>query len=127
MSIPIDRFLEAVEDVLGDYAAEVTDGVQDAVKAVAKDTVREVRKRSPVDSGAYKKSWGQTTTKETPGSIIITIHNRKHYRLTHLLENGHALVGGGRTRAQPHIAPAEKAAEKELLRQVQVKIKGAGG
>lgn len=127
MSIPIDRFLEAVEDVLGDYADEVTDGVKDAVKSVAKDTVREVRKRSPVDSGAYKKIWGQTTTRETPGGIVITIHNRKHYRLTHLLENGHALVGGGRTRAQPHIAPAEKAAEKELLRQVQVKIKGAGG
>lgn len=127
MSIPIDRFLEAVEDVLGDYADEVTDGVKDAVKSVAKDTVREVRKRSLVDSGAYKKSWGQTTTRETPGGIVITIHNRKHYRLTHLLENGHALVGGGRTRAQPHIAPAEKAAEKELLRQVQVKIKGAGG
>ncbi len=124
MSVKIDDFLEAVRGELEDYANEVTESVKQSVKSVAKETVQEVKKRSPVDSGEYKKSWGQTTIHETPAIVVISVHNRKHYRLTHLLENGHAIVNGGRTRAHPHIAPAEKFAEQALLRKVEMKIKG---
>jgi hypothetical protein len=98
--------------------------VKESVKDVAKETVKEVKRRSPVRSGAYKKSWGQTKVYEGTGGIRITIHNKKHYQLTHLLENGHALRNGGRTRSFPHIEPAERFAERELQREVELKIKG---
>lgn len=124
MSIKVNDFLESVQGELAEYANEVTDDVKESVKYVAKETVREVKRQSPVRSGAYKKSWGQTKVYEGPGGIRITIHNKKHYRLTHLLENGHALRNGGRTRAFPHIEPAEKFAERELQREVELKIKG---
>ena len=125
MSIPIDQMLEVIGGLLDEYASGITDEVKDAVKDVAKDTVREVKKRSPVRTGAYQKSWGKTTVRETPSSIVISVHNKKHYRLTHLLENGHALPGGGRTKAYPHIAPAERFAERELSRSIELKVRGS--
>lgn len=126
--IKADDLFEAVFGELEDYASEVTEDMKDAVKETAKKTLREVKNRSPVghgtpDPGAYKKGWTETTVYESPTAVRINVHNRKHYRLTHLLEDGHALVGGGRTRAQPHIAPAEKFAERELQRAVEVKVK----
>lgn len=124
MSIRIDDFLEAVQGELTEYANEVTGYVKESVKDVAKETVKEVKRRSPVRSGAYKKSWGQTQIYEGPGGIRITIHNKKHYRLTHLLENGHALKSGGRTKAYPHIKPAEDFAARELEKKVKVKVEG---
>ena len=123
MSIRIDDFLEAVQGELAEYANEVTEDVKESVKDVAKETVKEVKRRSPVRSGAYKKSWGKTQIYEGPGGIRITIHNKKHYRLTHLLENGHALKSGGRTKAYPHIKPAEDFAARELEKAIVLKIR----
>jgi hypothetical protein len=122
--VDVSNFLEAVRGELEDYANEVTDGVKKSVKEVAKSTVQQVKAQSPVRFGNYKNGWGQTTIRETPGGLFIAIRNKKHYRLTHLLENGHALVGGGRTKAYPHIKPAEQFAERELQRKIELKVKG---
>lgn len=119
MAIKIDDLAKAVGLELDAYAEEVAGVVKEAVGAVAKETVADVKRRSPVDHGDYKKSWTQSTVAETPRSLTVSVHNRKHYRLTHLLEKGHAKVGGGRTRAQPHIAPAERDAERALPQKVQ--------
>lgn len=124
MNIKINDFMETIKGELEEYAGEIAQGVKDSVKKVAKETVREVKHSSPVRYGNYKKGWGQTTISETPGRIIISVHNRKHYRLTHLLEDGHAKVNGGRTRAFPHIAPAARFAQRELQREVSIKIRG---
>lgn len=124
MSIKIDDLVDAVSGALNDYSSEVTEAVKDSVKQVAKETLQEVKQNSPVRFGNYKKSWGQATIANTPSRIVISVHNRKHYRLTHLLENGHAKVNGGRTRSFPHIAPAERFAERKLQQEVEVKVKG---
>ena len=95
MSIKVDDLVEAVRGELEEYADEVTGDVKQAVKEVAKATVKEVKAKSPVKTGNYKKSWGQVKVSETEGSIVIAIRNKKFYWLTHLLENGHAEAGLG--------------------------------
>lgn len=124
MNVKIDDLAEAIRGELEGYASEVAEGVKDAVKETAKATVKEVKAKSPKDSGAYRKGWGQVKISETAGSIVIAVRNKKRYYLTHLLENGHALKGGGRTRAYPHIKPAEELAERELEKKVKLRIGG---
>ena len=123
VAIKIDDLAKAVGAELEAYADEIAQTVKSSVEEVAQETVRDVKRRSPVDRGDYRKSWTRTTVRETLHSIVISVYNRKHYRLTHLLENGHALVNGGRTKAQPHIAPAERDAERTLLQKVQEDIR----
>ncbi|RKJ32016.1 hypothetical protein D7X33_39910, partial [Butyricicoccus sp. 1XD8-22] len=69
--------------------------------------------------GAYAKSWKAS---KINGKWVI--HNVKHYRLTHLLEKGHAKVGGGRVQSYPHIAPVEKELVEEYIKGAEEAIRG---
>ena len=104
--VSIDQFPGAVMAQLEEYVSMASDEVKEAVRTVSEDVKAEIQSRAPVKTGKYKKSWTVTKVEETAQSLVNTVHSAKHYRLTHLLENGHAKRGGGRTRSFPHIAPA---------------------
>ncbi|MCD8299998.1 MAG: HK97 gp10 family phage protein, partial [Clostridiales bacterium] len=72
----------------------------------------------------YSKSWATKKTGEDSHSLQMTVYSKNRYQLAHLLEKGHANRGGGRTRAIPHIAPAEAAGEEELKKLVENALKG---
>lgn len=94
-----------------------------AVKKAGRKAKSDVQAGAPVDTGQYKKSWTVKTTKESANVMEVTVHSKNRYQLAHLLEFGHAKRGGGRTRAFPHIAPAEKAAAELLEREVEAALK----
>ncbi len=124
---------DAIARELAEYSQEVIDGLKQEVRDIARECRDEIAQNSPARTGGYRKGWKTKTAYESASDIRIVVHNKKHYRLTHLLENGHALVypgkGGalvtrGRVAARPHILPAQQHAEEKLLRKVKVVVRG---
>lgn len=109
------------------YSDEVAEGTIKAVKNVAKDTVQLLKSTSPRDprnTGVhYASGWTSKIEFESRDDIRIRILNRTKPQITHLLENGHAKVNGGRVDGRPHIRPAEQAAADKLEGAVKVVIK----
>lgn len=115
----IDQLASEIAKALRQYTDEVTDGLEEAKKRVAKETVKQLRATSPKLTGDYSRGW---RSKKVGTAQVI--HNATNYQLTHLLEWGHAKVGGGRVAPRPHIRKAEQAAIDEFTKQVEKVIRG---
>lgn len=115
VTIGPDGLSDAVQAALeeyGDLAKEVT---RDTVRKVAKTCRQEIRAASPRKTERYAKGWRISETVSPNGDVSETVYNSAAPNLTHLLENGHAKVNGGRVEGKAHIAPAERQAETNLL------------
>ena len=115
-TMKIDELSKAIERELTLQMETSTDAVKNSIREVATEVRDEIQANAPVGaSGDYAGSWRTKPTEETMTSITYTVYaTKKGYPLAHLLEFGHAKRGGGRTRALPHIKPAEDKAV-ELL------------
>ena len=121
--VRIDQMAHVIMEGLQEYADLATNDLKKAVKKVGDEAKKDIQNNAPVKTGAYKKSWTVKTTKETSNAMEVVVHSRNRYQLAHLLEFGHAKRGGGRTRAFPHIAPAEQRAAELLEREVEAALK----
>ena len=116
---------QQMKEILTNYTDEVKDVVRDTLEEVGKEAASELKTAGSFKgTGKYKRGWDSTVeTHRTFDSVVV--HNKKKYRLTHLLEFGHACRGGGRskTREFPHIGPVnEKAtqrAEREIIKKIE--------
>lgn len=123
MDISIDDLADTVGEELAAYSQEVTDNLKQEVKQVAKEMVAELKVTSPRASGDYAKGWAVTTEHESTQDIRLRVLNRKKPQLTHLLEDGHAKVSGGRVEGKPHIGTAEQNAIRKLDGKVKVVVR----
>ncbi|MBQ1296116.1 MAG: HK97 gp10 family phage protein [Clostridiales bacterium] len=124
-----DALAKTIESTLQDYVDVTEEACIKGVREVANRCVSELHSAHPSGSGKYgswdeyNASWVKTRKTSKKGVYSEEVHNQKHYQLAHLLENGHALRGGGRTRAFPHIAPVAERAEETLLETIKKHIK----
>lgn len=125
-TISVDELSKEIEKALADFVGVTEDAVEKGVSETAKHAVSELRSAHPAGSGQYgswdkyNRGWKVMQTKtDKRYHRKATIHNATDYRLTHLLEKGHALVNGGRTRAFPHIAPVADKCEDELMQNIK--------
>lgn len=121
----IDDLADTMQRILDGYQEDLVRGINEAGKVAAEECKKLLRQNSPKRFGRYARSW---SVKETPGRpgepMRYTVYNKKYYRLTHLLEKGHAKRSGGRTRAIPHIAPAEETAKEKFIQDVEAAVRG---
>ena len=125
--VTVDQLSKAVLYELQDFVNVTEEAVDKGVSETAKEAVKELRNAHPSGSGQYgswdkkyNKGWKVTQTKtDIRYHKKATIHNATDYRLTHLLEKGHAKVNGGRTRAFPHIAPVAEKCDDELIKNIK--------
>lgn len=126
---PID-LAATVEKLLAEYGEEVYDVMNDSVAEVtdqATDKLRAINHWAKQGSGEYSGSWTNEDVVKKRIQVTKVVHNEEHYRLTHLLENGHVSRNGtgrtfGRVQAYPHIAPVNDWANEELPKLVERKI-----
>lgn len=126
-----DSVQAQLQKILDEYAGELNGVIDKTFNSVAKETKDEVVQNSPRDSGDYAGDWAiKRATKRGRGKLLggveVVIYNKKHYRLTHLLEKGHVVRNQfgtyGRAPAHPHIGPAEEHGERKLLAELQSKL-----
>lgn len=109
---------KTVLELLEEYGEEIGKDVVKGVETVAPEVVSKVQQSSPKDSGEYAKGWTMNKVTTDRGKTTVTIYQKDKPTLTHLLENGHAKRGGGRTKAKKHIKPVQKWAEDALYEEV---------
>ena len=114
-SVLVDELADAIAQELANYGEVAADDVKEAVRKAGETVKKDINDSAPVRTGKYAKSWKTKITSEDSQGMIVTVYSPTRYMLAHLLEHGHAKRGGGRTRAIPHIAPAEEHGEKQLL------------
>ena len=119
MSIKIDDLAREVMKGLDEYADVTTEQVKRAVRKAGNTVRKEIQENAPKNTGDYAKSWAVKKVRESSHTLEVVVHSKNRYQLTHLLEFGHCLRNGGRTRAMPHIAPAEEEGIEQLEKQIE--------
>lgn len=117
---------DEIKKILEDYKNQVEKNVDDEAKKVAKLGAQKLKSSSPKNKGKYAKSWNWKKIGAPLGHAQYTVYNAKHYRLTHLLENGHLIRNQngtyGRTKARPHIKPVEIIVQDEFFNKLKQKL-----
>lgn len=124
MKTTVDDLSKAIQKTLAEYEGVTIESMEAAVDKASKEAVRELKSSSPKRSGAYARGWTSKKTKlANKYAYEKTVYNKDHYRLTHLLEKGHRVVGAknGRTwvDARPHIEKVEKKAVETLVNEMK--------
>lgn len=127
--ISIDKLLSTVDVTLEDYAKGIDKALKTASDEAGKSAEDELHHTSPSRTGNYRKSWTYSEKQIRKGKSYrseMVVYNSKYYRLTHLLEKSHRIANKygsyGMSKAQPHIATAQKNAEREFLKVFETEL-----
>lgn len=118
---PIDKLSATIAKVLKDYEDDVVKDTGQLAKTFAQKGAQTLRQEAKShgwgNTTDYDKGW---TSRFETGRLSAqgTIYNSIVPGLPHLLENGHALRGGGRSSGTPHIAPVEEKVSEEFYKAV---------
>lgn len=112
----INDVAAAIDGVLLEYQRGISEDVKTGTLDTIKDLVKETKATAPVGTRAkhykdqitYKKKYVSRT-----GAAYLWYVKGSDYRLSHLLNNGHALRNGGRYRGTQFITKAHDKAVVE--------------
>lgn len=123
-AITVDKLGDEIKKILDEYADEITQNIPEITERVGKVGAKALKNSSKAsfNGNKYWKGWKATFTRERFGATVI-LHNAKLPGLAHLLEHGHAMVGGGRVAGKAHISPVEDKLinqyEKEIINEIK--------
>lgn len=120
----VDNLAVNLAATLEQWAVDGDVKLKKAVAKRAKTCKDRIVNDSPYEYGMYSKGWTAKIMFNGKREIRIRIHNKDYPGLTHLLENGHAIVdknhkSHGRVQGFPHIRPAEQEANEGIKEDVR--------
>jgi hypothetical protein len=123
-NVDINSLTRVVSEGLNAYSRTIVDGVEKAAKRSVAEMVKQTKQRPTtyLSRGKYAQSIASQTGENTiTARSRIWYVKKPRYRLAHLLNNGHALRGGGHVRGDKHVTrAAEKAMRDFETRVVEV-------
>ena len=126
--IQISEMERVIMDALEQYADKAADVIGETLPLVGQETAQDLRATSPKLTGNYAASWtyGMQTSRGSKKKNKLVVYNKKHYRIVHLLEKGHANKNGGRVEAKVHVKPAQDRAEQKAIERITDKLENLG-
>ncbi len=120
----VDEFASTLDSIFDDLKDASDDALADALKAGANSSAKEWRDGAPVRKGKYKKTirYRVDRTGDRPQA---TVYSTKP-GLPHLLEKGHAKIGGGYVAAREHIAPAAEVGFSDAFAALEANLSARG-
>lgn len=128
-TIKPEQLSEAIQTELKNYTDDVIKGVKNESKRAMDNLVSRTKATAPVGKRRkhYRDSITSKQTKNTPLQAIYTWFVKgSDYRLSHLLNNGHALRNGGRYAGTSFITKSYNAIEKDYEEAVERVIQNGG-
>ena len=122
--INVQDLSNEISKMLIEYVDDIDEIVEEETNTLIKEAKLDLISKSPKDKGDYARSWA-ITQKKYKGLHIYSrvIHNKDHFRLTHLLEFGHHAKDGSWVPAQPHIRSTEEKYRQQLSSNIERRIK----
>lgn len=124
----VSNLADAISKELTMYSKDVTEGIKIKVTEVTERLVENTKNDLKyVGKRKYKGAISSRVVYDSPLQRTLQWYVKSpHYRLAHLLNNGHALRNGGRFDGDDHITKNEKKAIEELEKGVEEVIKSSG-
>ena len=113
---------KAVSDILAEYSVDVSKAAETAITAVTKEATKKLKQSAPSRTGKYAKGWANKVDKGFMTVEAVVYGKTGTYQIAHLLENGHAKRGGGRTAPIVHIKPVEEWAVSEVQKRIKEQL-----
>lgn len=128
-NVTIDGLSEAINEELTIYSKSVTEAVKNEAKSHMKDLVKKTKATAPV--GNRKKHYRDNITsrkveENNRGAEYQWYVKGSDYRLSHLLEKGHATRDGGRVPGTHFISNASEPILADYVKRVEEVIKNGG-
>lgn len=118
-----------IQKQLKQWNVEVRRAVNEGVKDTARTAAKMLRQGGPYHerTGEYSKGWVHELRRKRSAAVtgveVYSVHNKKHYQITHLLEHGHQSRNGGRVKKYEHIEPVEEFAGQLAVSNAQKRIR----
>lgn len=126
--VTIDNLANEIDKILSQYEGEIEENLDEIVTQIGKKGVQALKNTSQTTfdgTGRYAKGWKSQVEKQRLYTTV-TIYNSQVPGLPHLLEFGHVLIAGGRTKGmvpgREHIAGVEEELVAEFEREVTSKL-----